>query len=90
MTNASAGAVEHLRLVQVTNINHTIEELKEAGVWVAGLDRGLDAMLLVDANLAGGRDGGRGGQRGQRSQPLDGASDVIFWCAYRCLAMWKV
>lgn len=53
VTNASAGAVEHLRVVQVTNINHTIEELKKAGVWVAGLDGGDEAMLLAQANLSG-------------------------------------
>ena len=53
VTNASAGAVEHLRVVQVTNINHTIAELKKLGVWVAGLDDSDDAMLLAAANLTG-------------------------------------
>ncbi len=34
---ASAGAVEHLPVCQVTNLARTIEELKAAGVWVYGL-----------------------------------------------------
>ncbi len=35
---ASAGAAEHLPLAQVTNINYTIKDLKEAGLWIAGAD----------------------------------------------------
>jgi 23S rRNA (guanosine2251-2'-O)-methyltransferase len=38
VSNASAGAVEHMRVAQVTNLNRTIDELKERNVWVAGLD----------------------------------------------------
>ena len=30
---ASAGAVEHVRIAKVTNINRTIEELKRCGIW---------------------------------------------------------
>ena len=30
---ASAGAVEHIRIAKVTNLNRTIDELKQAGVW---------------------------------------------------------
>jgi len=35
---ASAGAVEHLRIAQVTNLARTIAALKERGLWVIGLD----------------------------------------------------
>lgn len=35
---ASAGASEHLLLSKVTNINYTIEKLKELGVWITGTD----------------------------------------------------
>lgn len=35
---AAAGAVEHLKLVRVTNVNRALDELKEAGFWVYGLD----------------------------------------------------
>ena len=53
VSNASAGSVEHLRVVQVTNISRTIEELKEQSIWVAGLDDAPDAQPLGEANLAG-------------------------------------
>ena len=33
---ASAGATEHVRIAQVTNIARTIDELKERGIWVVG------------------------------------------------------
>jgi 23S rRNA (guanosine2251-2'-O)-methyltransferase len=53
VSNASAGAVEHLPVAKVTNLNRTIDELKSAGVWVAGLDMGDDAILPEQANLTG-------------------------------------
>lgn len=33
---ASAGAVEHIPVVRVTNLPRTAEELKEAGLWIIG------------------------------------------------------
>jgi 23S rRNA (guanosine2251-2'-O)-methyltransferase len=53
VSNASAGAVEHMLVVQVTNLNRTMEELKEEGVWIAGLDDSTDAVELAAANLRG-------------------------------------
>lgn len=53
VSNASAGAVEHMLVVQVTNINRTIQDLKEAHVWVAGLDDSDEAQELAHANLSG-------------------------------------
>lgn len=38
VAKSSAGAVEYLPVAKVTNITRTLEELKEAGVWVAGLE----------------------------------------------------
>lgn len=35
---SSAGAVEHMRIAKVTNINAAIDQLKEDGVWVYGAD----------------------------------------------------
>jgi 23S rRNA (guanosine2251-2'-O)-methyltransferase len=35
---SSAGAVEHMRIAKVTNINTVIDELKEKGIWVYGAD----------------------------------------------------
>jgi len=38
VARASAGAVEHLPVAQVTNLARTIAELKRQGIWVAGAD----------------------------------------------------
>jgi 23S rRNA (guanosine2251-2'-O)-methyltransferase len=35
---AAAGALEHLPVVRVTNINRTLEDLKRHGSWIYGLD----------------------------------------------------
>ena len=35
---SSAGAIEHLKIVKVSNINRTLLKLKEFGFWVIGLD----------------------------------------------------
>lgn len=53
VSNASAGAVEHLSVAQVTNLNRTIETLKGANVWVAGLDMGDDTQPLDKVDLTG-------------------------------------
>jgi 23S rRNA (guanosine2251-2'-O)-methyltransferase len=53
VSNASAGAVEHLPVAQVTNLNRTIDQLKKRGVWVVGLDTGDDAISLDKADLTG-------------------------------------
>jgi 23S rRNA (guanosine2251-2'-O)-methyltransferase len=38
VAKAAAGALEHLPVVRVTNINRTLESLKEQGYWIYGLD----------------------------------------------------
>ncbi|PKO22513.1 MAG: 23S rRNA (guanosine(2251)-2'-O)-methyltransferase RlmB [Chloroflexi bacterium HGW-Chloroflexi-1] len=53
VVNASAGAVEHLRIVQVGNLVQALERLKAAGVWVAGLDASPEAVPLGQADLTG-------------------------------------
>ncbi|MDS0526818.1 23S rRNA (guanosine(2251)-2'-O)-methyltransferase RlmB [Clostridium sp. SHJSY1] len=35
---SSVGAIEHVKVSKVTNINAAIEELKESGIWVYGAD----------------------------------------------------
>lgn len=46
---AAAGALEHLPVARVTNINRTLEELKERGFWIYGLDeRGEQSYDDVD------------------------------------------
>ncbi|HET7091254.1 MAG TPA: 23S rRNA (guanosine(2251)-2'-O)-methyltransferase RlmB [Anaerolineae bacterium] len=38
VVNASSGASEHLRIARVVNLVRSMEELKELGVWIAGLE----------------------------------------------------
>ena len=38
VAKAAAGALEHLPVVRVTNINRALEDLKERGFWIYGLD----------------------------------------------------
>lgn len=46
---SSVGAVEHVKIAKVTNINSTIDELKEQGIWVYGADiEGKEYSYEVD------------------------------------------
>ena len=49
----SAGAAEHLRVAQVTNLVHTMNLLKEREVWLVGLDLHEEALDLqrIDLNM---------------------------------------
>jgi len=40
VAKSSAGAIEYMPVVKVTNIPQTIDELKEKGIWVAACDMG--------------------------------------------------
>jgi 23S rRNA (guanosine2251-2'-O)-methyltransferase len=44
VAKAAAGALEHLPVVRVTNINRTLEMLKETGYWIYGLDERGDHL----------------------------------------------
>ncbi|MEO8595537.1 MAG: 23S rRNA (guanosine(2251)-2'-O)-methyltransferase RlmB [Candidatus Solibacter sp.] len=49
VAKAAAGALEHLPVVRVTNVNRTLEELKRGGMWVYGLDeRGTEDYDKVE------------------------------------------
>ena len=50
---ASAGAVEHLAVARVTNVAQAIVTLKADNIWVAGLEKVLDAQDYTQANLTG-------------------------------------
>jgi len=52
VVNSSSGASEHLLIVQ-RNISQTIDELKEIGVWVVGLDADDRAEPLENIDLRG-------------------------------------
>ncbi len=38
VSKTSAGAVEYMKIARVNNINETIKDLKENGVWICGTD----------------------------------------------------
>lgn len=48
VAKASAGAVEYMPCVKVTNIAQTIDELKEKGIWVAACDMGGQEYYKAD------------------------------------------
>ncbi len=49
VAKAAAGALEHLPVVRVTNINRALEDLKERGMWIYGLDeRGTESYDQID------------------------------------------
>jgi 23S rRNA (guanosine2251-2'-O)-methyltransferase len=51
VVNASAGAVEHLKIARVANLVRALERAKSSGRWVIGLDQGDDAVDLFAADL---------------------------------------
>jgi len=51
VVNASAGAVEHLRVATVPNLARALEALKGSGRWVVGLDAGPTATNLFDTDI---------------------------------------
>lgn len=54
VVNASSGAVEHLQIVQVTNLAQTMKDLKSQDVWMVGLDMGpnVPPMDKTDLNMS--------------------------------------
>jgi 23S rRNA (guanosine2251-2'-O)-methyltransferase len=48
VAKAAAGALEHLPIVRVTNINRTLEKLKQQGYWIYGMDeRGTESYADI-------------------------------------------
>lgn len=52
VVNASSGACEHLLITQI-NLAQAIDELKQANIWVIGLDGGADSQPLGKLRLDG-------------------------------------
>src|SRR5699024_10799446 len=51
VAKASAGAIEHVPVVQVTNIATSIEQIKENNIWVVGTDeKGSDDYRTLDGD----------------------------------------
>ncbi len=62
VVKSSAGATEHMPIARVTNLRQAIDRLKEAGLWIIGLDAGADksiyeADLDLDLGLVVGSEG---------------------------------
>ncbi|MBP1654058.1 MAG: rRNA ((2251)-2'-O)-methyltransferase RlmB [Bacteroidetes bacterium] len=52
VVKTSAGATEHMPIAEVTNIAHTLKQLKDDGYWVVGLDAAGDRLYTaVDLEL---------------------------------------
>ena len=51
VAKTSAGAVEYMPRARVTNMARTIEQLQEAGLWIAARD--MDGDTLTEADLKG-------------------------------------
>lgn len=53
VVNASAGAAEHIWLAEVPNLVQTLVKLKQANVWLAGVEDTPTASLYSQADLSG-------------------------------------
>ncbi len=51
VVNSSAGATEHLLVARVTNLVRTMEELKDEGLWMVGLEDVPQAQLYHQSDL---------------------------------------
>jgi 23S rRNA (guanosine2251-2'-O)-methyltransferase len=51
VVNASSGAVEHLNIVQVTNLVQSMRDLKSQDVWMVGLDIGQNVPPIDKTDL---------------------------------------
>ena len=52
VAKASAGAMEYMKVARVTNINNTINDLKERGVWIFGA-AGEGSVPMYKADMTG-------------------------------------
>ena len=51
VVNATSGAVEHLKVAQVTNLVRTMDQLKEVGFWIVGLEGEAGVQRYDQADL---------------------------------------
>ncbi|MCR8967506.1 23S rRNA (guanosine(2251)-2'-O)-methyltransferase RlmB [Streptococcus zalophi] len=51
VAKTSTGAIEHLPIARVTNLNQTVDKLKEAGFWIFGTD--MDGTPSTKWNTSG-------------------------------------
>ncbi len=53
VVNVSAGAAEHVWIVQVANVVQTLKKLKKANVWIVGVENTAASLAYHQANLTG-------------------------------------
>jgi len=51
VVNASAGAVEHLKIAQVANIGRALEKIEASGRWIVGLDSGEGSKNIFEIDV---------------------------------------
>ena len=51
VVRCSAGAISHVKIARVTNINNAVRDLQKAGVWVYACD--MDGQEITTVNLQG-------------------------------------
>ena len=86
VAKASAGAVEHVPIALVGGLPATLTRLRDAGIWVVGLDDAAEPVA-VRARRAG--DGGhlpRARRRGRRAVATGRATVATWSSASRCAA----
>jgi 23S rRNA (guanosine2251-2'-O)-methyltransferase len=53
VVNASAGAAEHIWVAEVPNLVQTLKKLKQANVWLVGVEDAPSALVYSQADLTG-------------------------------------
>ena len=81
VARASAGALAHLPVARVKNLARAMEEMKEAGYWLVGLDERAEAAAHRSGFQSSGWNGA--GRRRQRTARTDRASAATFWFRFR-------
>lgn len=51
VVNSSAGAVEHLQIVQTVNLAQELERLKKRGIWIVGIENRDNSMILGESPI---------------------------------------
>lgn len=101
VSKASAGALEHIRLIRVTNLADAMRDLKKCGLWLYGLDSsgGSDLFMTEFPKSTGLVIGGegRGIRRLVKAQcdeliaiPQQGPLDSLNASAAAAIAMYEV
>ena len=75
VAKASAGAIEYVPVVKVTNLGQCVDKLKERGVWIAAVD--MDGENYSDAQLTGPLALVIGGEGQGVSQTIRNKADYI-------------